>query len=218
MINFIFLLLFVLITGLNIVLVGLKKIRIRRYLNPLIIPMLILYYLFSVPLDKVHWLVVFALICCLIGNFFFMSYKKEEMFLNGIIVLLIGNFFYIISFAQSFVNFSGFLPWKLLLLFPGIFIILCTYFRIRGEMQLMQMAMFIYIAVVTIMYCCSVFRLPASGGLNYWFVWIGATLFMLSSAIIAFDTFAEKIPSTGVFILSTFYLAQFFITQGIIFS
>ena len=218
MINFIFLLLFVLITGLNIVLVGLKKIRICLYINPCIIPMSILYYIFSIPIDKVHWLVVFALICCLAGNFFFMSYKREEMFLNGIIVLLIGNFFYIISFTQSFVNFSGFLPWKLLLLFPGIFIILCTYFRIRGEMQLMQMAMFIYITVVTIMYCCSVFRLPASGGLDYWFVWIGATLFMLSSAIIAYDTFAVKIPSTGVFILSTFYLAQFFITQGIIFS
>jgi uncharacterized membrane protein YhhN len=85
-------------------------------------------------------------------------------------------------------------------------------------MQLMQMAMFIYISVMTIMYCCSVFRVPASGGLDYWLVWIGTTLFMLSSAIIAIDTFAKEIPSTGIYILSTFYLAQFFIVLGIIFS
>jgi uncharacterized membrane protein YhhN len=82
----------------------------------------------------------------------------------------------------------------------------------------MQMAMFIYITVVTIMYCCAVFRLPASVSSGFWCVWIGATLFMLSTAIIAIDTFAKRIPSTGVYILSTFYLAQFFITQGIIFS
>jgi len=218
MINIIFLSLFFTITGLNIILVALKKFRIRRILNPLIIPMLILYYIFSVPFKDFHWLVILGLICCLIGNYFFMSYQDEEMFLNGIIVLLIGNFFYIISFTQTFVNISGLLLWKFFLLIPGLLIILYSYSQIKGEMEIMQMAMFIYIAIMTIMYCCAVFRMPASGGLDYWFVWIGATLFMLSSAIIAIDTFSTEIPSTGVYILSTFYLAQFFIVQGIIFS
>ncbi len=208
--------LFFMLMGFNIFLVALKKFNIRRYLNPFVIPLLIFYYLFSVPIASIDWLLIMGLICCLMGNFFFMSHENEEMFLNGLIVLLIGNFFYIITFTRSFVNFSGFLLWKFFLLIPGLVIILYTYYRIKGEMQLMQMAMFIYIAVITMMYCCAVFRLPASGGWDYWLVWIGSTLFMLSSAIIAIDTFDEKIAFTGIYILSTFYLAQFFLIQGVI--
>jgi len=216
MIQFIFLIFFLFFTGFHILIVALKKSK----LEPIIVfifPFLILYYLFGVPLSKVDWLIVFGLICGLIANLFFVSHENESMFLNGLIVRLVGNFFYILSFTQSFINFSGFHLWKLFLLIPGVVIILFTYIRIKGEMQLMQLAILIYMGVMMVMYVCSVLRLPSSQGLDYWLVWIGTTIYMISSGIIAIDTLDQKIPFTGVYILSTYFLALFLIIQGYIF-
>jgi hypothetical protein len=216
MIQFLFFVLFWVFTGIYILIVALKKSKLEPIII-IIFPLLILYYLFGVPLSKVDWLIVFGLVCGLIANLFFMSYENESMFLNGLIIRLIENFFYILSFTQSFMNFSGFQLWKLLLLIPGIIIIVFTYLRIKGEMQLMKMAIFIYMGVLSVMYVCSVLRLPASEGLDYWFVWIGTTIYMISAAIIAIDTLDQKIPSTGVFILSTYFIAIYLIVQGYIF-
>lgn len=214
--NIIFFVLFWLFTGLHILVVALKKSKLEPIIV-IIFPILIFYYIFSIPLAMVDWLIVFGLICGLIANVFFISHENESMFLNGLIVRLVGNFFYILSFTQSFVDFTGFHLWKLFLLIPGIIVIIFTYFRIKGEGQLMQLAVFIYMGVVTVMYVCSVLRLPASEGLDYWLVWIGTTVYMISSVIIAIDTLDEKIPFTGVYILSTYFIALFLVVQGYIF-
>ncbi len=216
MIQFIFLIFFLFFTSLHIIIIALKKSKLEPIIV-VIFPFLILYYLFGAPLSEVDWLIVFGLICGLLANLFFVSHENESMFLNGIIVRLVGNFFYILSFTQSFINFSGFHLWKLFLLIPGVIIILFTYIRIKGEMQLMQLAMIIYMGVIMVMYVCSVLRLPSSAGLDYWLVWIGTTIYMISSGIIAIDTLDEKIPFTGVYILSTYFLALFLIVQGYIF-
>lgn len=212
--NLVFILLYFLFDLLNIFVIIIKKQRVQYIFKPLLIPLLIMYYIFSVPLIDVSWFIVAGLTCGLIGNIFFMHLEDEEMFYHGLLVHSIGYVFYVIAFLGYFLNFSNFQVWKLLLFAPGLFIVLYTFYRIKGDYNTTKFVMIIYIIVVLIMHFFSIFRLPASNGGDFWLLWIGTFLLLFTSSIIALNKFKKEFPYAEALILGVYYIAQFFIIQG----
>jgi len=212
--NIIFLSLYFIFALLNILVIIIEKQRLQYIFKPLLIPLLIMYYIFHIPLIDVNWFIVAGLTCGLIGNVFFMHLEDDEMFYHGLLVHGIGYVFYVIAFLGYFINFSNFQLWKLLLFAPGVLIVLYTFYRIKGGYELTKIVMFIYISVVLIMHFFSIFRLPASNGGDFWLLWIGTFLLLLTSGLIALNKFTKEVPYAEALILGIFYFAQFFIIQG----
>ena len=56
--------------------------------------------------------------------------------------------------------------------------------------------------------------MAALGGVNHWFVVVGACLFIASDSIIAVNRFVASVPNASFLIMSTYYPAQLLITAG----
>jgi hypothetical protein len=75
-----------------------------------------------------------------------------------------------------------------------------------------------YLGVIFLMNFFAILRFPSSLGLSFFMVWIGSLIFQVYYGIILIDVFDQKIPHTGLFVLITYIIAQFLITQGDIFG
>ncbi|TXT60692.1 MAG: membrane protein of unknown function [Promethearchaeota archaeon] len=214
--NFLFLSLYFIFALLTILVVLIGRQRIQYIFKPLLIPLLIMYYIFNVPLLEVNWFIVAGLTCGLVGNVFFMHLEEDEMFYHGVLAHILGYGFYIFAFFGYFVEFPGFHLWKLLLFLPGLLIVVFILYQIRGDYEIVKLAMIGYILGVFIMYIFSIFFLPTSQGGDFWLLWLGTILLLLSSIIIAINKFRKDIPHTEALFLGIYYLAQFFIIEAII--
>ncbi|MFO7797586.1 MAG: lysoplasmalogenase [Promethearchaeati archaeon] len=214
--NLLFLVLYFIFAGLSIVVILIKQEKMQYIFKPLLIPLLIMYYIFNIPIENVDWFIVAGMTCGLVGNIFFMHIKEKEMFLNGLIVHSVGHGFYVFSFFFYIINFSSFRLWKLFLMAPSIIIVLITYYKIKNDYTSIKIAMISYIAIVLMMNLFSIFRLPASEGGDFWLLWVGTSFLLISSILIALNEFYEMIPFSEATRLGIYFLAQFFIVQGVL--
>jgi len=214
--NLLFLILYFVFAGLNIIVIIIKKEKMQYIFKPLLIPLLIMYYIINIPIENVDWFIVAGMTCGLVGNIFFMNHQEDEMFLNGLIVHSVGYGFYVFSFFLYIINFSYFRLWKLILMAPGIIIVFVTYCKIKNNYTPLKIAMIIYIIIGLVMNLFSIFRLPASEGGDFWFLWVGSILLLLSSIVLAINKFYETILYSEAIRLGLFFLAQVFIIQGVL--
>jgi len=191
----------------------------RYATKPLLIPLIILYYIFTVSLFTINWFLIIALIFGLLGDISLMIGREGKWFMMGLGSFLIGHIFYIIVYIMimesSIVLFPA-LGW--LLLIPLVIITLFIYFRIKGKMGDLQIPTIVYMVVIFMMSFFAMLLLPKFSIIGFTFVYIGAILFIVSDGLIAIDKFDVDIPKERVFIMITYVLAQLFITQGVIFS
>jgi len=209
-----FLIIFLLITANHIIFVYKRSQKVQYYTLPSIFIALILYYFLSIPINKINFFLIIGLVCGFIANFFLIFYEEQEQWLNGIISLIIGQLSYIIAFIQEIQDFQNFVIWKLVLIIPIFIVTLIIFVRIRGKMEPFQIPVYMYLGVIFFMNIFSILRLPGSLGLSFFLVWIGSLLFQVYYGIILVDVFDQKIPHTGIYVLITFIIAQFLITQG----
>ena len=189
-----------------------------RYLCMIVLmPIILLYYFSSVPLEQINWLIIIALLWGYAGDIFLM-FDREDFFIFGLGSFLMGHIFYIIAFLLSILNIMAFPIWGLLLFIPEVILLFFALQKIKGKMDDMTIPTLVYIAVIGTMGICTILRLAQFDGLGFLFVYLGAMFFMLSDGLIAVNKFNEKIKHGEVIIKLTYGLAQFFIAQGIIFS
>jgi uncharacterized membrane protein YhhN len=214
----IFLLAFILISIIHIIFVYKRLKKFQYYSLPSIFLILILYYVSSIPIKEINFFIIIALGLGFLGNFFLIFYEEESYWLNGIISLIVGQLSYIIAFLQEIVEFESFIIWKLLLIVPVFIVTLVIYIRIHGKTEEFQIPVYMYLGVIFLMNFFAILRFPSSLGLSFFMVWIGSFIFQVYYGIILIDVFDQKIPHTGLFVLITYIIAQFLITQGDIFG
>ena len=184
----------------------------------LLMPILLIYYFSSVPLETINWLIVIGLICGYAGDIFLMFKKRDDFFIFGLGSFLLGHIFYIIGFLLSIVNIMAFPAWGIILFIPEILILAFALLKIKGKMDDMTIPTLVYVGVIGTMGICSILRLAQFDGLGFLFVYLGAIFFMVSDGLIAINKFDKEIKHGEVIIKLTYGLAQFFIARGIIFS
>lgn len=190
---------------------------LRYVTKPLLMPLVLLYYIFSLSFTAINWFLIIALVFGLLGDISLMIGREGKWFMMGLGSFLIGHIFYIITYLTLLgTDILQFPPLGWLLLIPLVVITLFFFFRIKGKMGDLKIPTISYIIVIFLMSFFAMLLLAVFPELAFSLTYIGAILFIISDGIIAVDKFDVNIPKRGVYIMLTYVLAQFFITQGII--
>jgi uncharacterized membrane protein YhhN len=80
----------------------------------------------------------------------------------------------------------------------------------------MRLPVIFYAIVLLTMLSGAINRIEKVGQKSYWLVLSGAILFVISDSAIAINKFSVHFASSGVFIMSTYIVAQYLILAGYI--
>jgi len=218
MIQYIFLIVYFIILGLHVVAEYFEHKKGRYATKPLLVSLLILYYLLSLSVTQYNWLLILALIFGYLGDIALMIGREGKWFMMGLGSFLIGHIFYIIAYFLSITDITQFPIWGFLLFIPSIGVALAFIYMIKGKMGDLQKPTLIYIIIITVMSLTAVLRFAEFQGPSFFMVWIGSLLFMIADGIIALDKFYKEIPHSRVYVMIPYGLAQFLIVQGILFA
>lgn len=222
MIQYIFLALFFIVFAIHLVSEWIENKTLRYITKPILVPMILLYYITSVIIDlgllQILWPLIVALIFGWLGDIFLMLGREGNYFMLGLGSFLIGHIFYIILYLGVILlygNLLQFPAWGWFLLIPIIIIPGFFYYRIRGKMGELAAPTVVYLVVIFLMSFFALLLLSNLNLLAFLLVYIGACLFMISDGMIAIDKFDVRIPKSRVYVMLTYGFAQFFITIGI---
>ncbi len=134
----------------------------------------------------------------------------ERWFTAGLAAFLIAQVFYILAFKPGpghHVSTGLFLPF--------IFYGLLMFFILAPRLGPLKLPVFVYIAAITIMAGFAAGRFVDLGGTRPLLAFAGATLFLVSDSVLAYDRFAKKIGPAQIIILGTYFPAQLLIALSI---
>ncbi|TFF87741.1 MAG: lysoplasmalogenase, partial [Promethearchaeota archaeon] len=188
--------------------------------KPPLVPLLILFYIFSIIPRLPNWAFILGLFFGFLGDVFLMLGREAKWFMYGLSSFLIGHIFYIITFGLSIFNILAFPWWGFLLIIPEILMVAVVLVKIKGKMGNLRIPTLVYVGVIFLMSFFAVLRLATYQIISFSFLlpWIGSLLFIISDGIIALDKFDKHIPHDRFLVMITYGLAQYLITQGIIIS
>ncbi|MHA1988623.1 MAG: lysoplasmalogenase [Promethearchaeota archaeon] len=190
--------------------------------KPILMPLLILFYIFGVietsSIDRVNWLIVVALVGGMGGDIFLMLKDEDKWFLPGMCSFLINQIFYIISFFLSITDYTAFTLWGLFLIIPALLILIFTVPRFIGKTESMKIPVLIYMAAILLMHIAALLRIADARllGLPFVLVFIGSLSFIFSDASIAVNKWAGEFKNARVIIITTYIIAQFYIVLGVL--
>jgi uncharacterized membrane protein YhhN len=221
MIEYIFLVLFFILSIIEIFGEYKDNYKIIYVFKPLLMPMLILFYIFGVieatgAVTNVNWLIIVALLGGMAGDTFLMLKNEEKWFLYGMVAFLINQIFYILSFFLSITNYATFNPWVLFLLGPTILILLFTVPRFLNKSGDMKIPVLVYMVAILLMHIAALIRLSTNQGLASILIFIGSISFIFSDSCIAVNKWAEEFTNARLIIMTTYLMAQFYITLGVL--
>lgn len=176
-------------------------------------PLLILFYFFAVPFN-IDWFIVIALLFGLGGDIFLGLRNKEKWFIFGMVSFLFNQVFYIISFFLSITDITDFPLEGLFLIIPVMLILFINLPKFINKTAEMKIPVLVYMATILLMHIAALLRLADYSGLSFILIYLGSLFFILSDSFVAMETFGEKFPRIEVVSMSTYFLAQFYITLG----
>jgi len=188
--------------------------------KPILMPLLILFYIFGVieaaSIARIDWLIVVALIGGMGGDIFLMLKNEDKWFLPGMGAFLINQIFYTISFFLSITDYTALNLWGLLLIVPALLILAFTVPGFIKNTGHLKIPVLIYMAAILLMHISALLRIadPRLQGLPYVLIYIGSLSFIFSDASIATNKWAGEFKNARLIILTTYILAQFYIVLG----
>ena len=150
--------------------------------------------------------IIIGLIFCLIGDF---SLLFEHYFTIGLISFLVGHIFFI----RSFTVVNGW-HWPLKIGIPLTFIAGILLCLIYSNLNSFFTPVLIYIIVIVIMSWQGIFLQLSSSNEVFKSVGYAVSLFMFSDGILALNKFYIHFSSAGILILSSYWLAIFFLVEA----
>lgn len=222
MIEYIFLALFFILVIVEVFAEYKDNKKIEYCTKPLLMPLLILFYIFGVvnttSITNVDWLIVIALLGGCAGDIFLMLENEDKWFLFGMGAFLINQIFYIISFFLSITDITNFDTWGYFLLGPAILILVFTVPRFIKKTEDMKIPVLVYLIAILIMHIAAILRFAEFQGLPFVLVYMGSISFIISDACIAVNKWAGEFINARLIIMTTYILAQFYITLGVLFT
>lgn len=187
------------------------------FLKPLLLPFLVfLVWGFNSFVEK-KWL-LYGLLFSWIGDLLLMFVDKSEMyFITGLISFLTAHLFYIVLFVKQKELFktTKSIPFWLATLLVGVYLIsiLNLLFPSLGALKIPVTIYSFTISILLILGFKVYFGLKNKAAL---LVLFGAFAFVLSDSLLAMNKFYHPIERAGLWIMSTYIIAQSFIVIGIL--
>lgn len=134
-----------------------------------------------------------------------------SMFLPGLVAFLAAHVCYIVLLSRD-------APWlhsrRALAVFMSIAALVFVLLDQHGLPADLRVPVAAYVLVIATMAAQAWGRAKHLGTAgSHWLAW-GSVLFMLSDTLLAVDKFVSPLPVAGLWVLTTYYLAQGFIVQG----
>lgn len=188
--------------------------------KPLIMIVLGVYYFKNAGNLGLSKTVIAAIVFSFLGDVTLMFQgEHERYFMFGLASFLIAHLCYILAYhqhtrTQQTSPLSGIQKFRFALpiVLAGTGLITVLYNHL-GDLKI---PVTIYALVLIVMSLKALLRFGHTNQRSFWFVFIGALLFMVSDSILAINKFLVVLNHEGVLIMSTYMLAQFFIVQGIL--
>ncbi|WP_413377548.1 lysoplasmalogenase [Alkalihalobacillus sp. 1P02AB] len=171
-----------------------------------LLPMLliIVYALFYYKKTGKHLAILVGLSVCMIADGVIIF-----SFIGGLVVFLIGHLFYLSAFLKVS---SGEMKNKLIIIPFILYMGAMGYFLLSAILNSGEVGMVVPV----------VFYILVIGAMGISAVWtrnvyatIGSLLFIISDSVLAWNLFVESIPYSHVWIMTTYYGAQYFIATSI---
>ncbi len=178
----------------------------NRLTKPLLIPLLILFYVLSA--QPANGWVVGALVLAFLGDVFLLG-QKEIFFKGGLSAFLLGNICYSVAFWQG----SGGLtqPFLLWLLVPyavvGVLLMRWLWRYLGGQ----KIPVLLYLLVIFLMSWTSWFSLVEASRLTAVTGVVGSLLFIVSDVLLTFKLFVKPQKNVQALVMLLYGLAQVFL-------
>mgnify|MGYP003334667773 CR=1 FL=1 len=195
------------------ILIGKEDLRI--FTKPLIIPLLGLTYYFSLDKKPSMWkdAVLLALLFSWFGDILL---QKESMFVPGLICFLTAHIFYIYFFVRTSSKNTSYFKLRPVMLIAVLAYLIEFMYLLWPSLGAMKLPVLIYGITISTMLSAAIWQYQKLDDRTSLFLIIGATLFVTSDSILAINKFSSPFESAGVFIMTTYILAQLFIVLGAI--
>jgi uncharacterized membrane protein YhhN len=191
---------------------------IAALLKALIIPLLILLFLFNSDhlKNRLHVYMLAGLIFSWAGDVILeFAVKNGDLFVPGLISFLLAHVMYIIVFVSTKGK-NSFAGSRILLLVPVLIYGIALVSFLYAGLGAMRVPVIVYAAVILTMLSAAINRREKVNKKSYWLVLIGAILFVISDSVIAVNKFCTVFPQAGTLIMATYIIAQYLIVTGYI--
>lgn len=190
--------------------------NLKFFSKPLICISLIFILYKETGLKKnIEKLVAVGLFFGCLGDIFLML--NENMFVAGLASFLIGHILYVIAFSKQ-TSAKALSKHKSYILIAGILASFSYYLYniLQPSLGPLKIPVILYIIVIAAMAFFAYTRRYQTNTLSFIICLIGALLFIFSDSILALNKFVAYLANSGLYIMSSYILAQYFITLGII--
>lgn len=185
------------------------------FIKPLIIIWLIAWFVLQLRYirNSLKKWIIFALFFSWLGDVLLMFHLEDPLFfLLGLSSFLVAHIFYIIFF--HFVRIKEMVKsrWYLLLIVALYYaIVVAILSPYLGDMKL---PVRIYAVVISFMFLLAIHMLFIKNKTTGLWMMAGAILFVVSDSLLAFNKFYQPFEMAGLFVMSTYGLAQLFLAEG----
>lgn len=187
------------------------------FTKPLLMPILLVYYLMSLPDGKKDWIIPVSLLFSMGGDVFLMIKNGgEQFFIFGLVSFLIAHILYIVYFYKEIKGKKislKIIPFALFVI--GFLVYLVPQLLSKEETKMLIGPVAIYATVIGAMAYFASLR-PAHPSKSFYYVMTGSLLFILSDSCIAINAFVMPIQHSGLIIMITYGVAQYYIIRGIL--
>jgi uncharacterized membrane protein YhhN len=155
-----------------------------------------------------QYMIIAGLLCSLVGDIFLML--PADRFIPGLLSFLVAHLFYIAAFASGGMRLSELWYAIPFLLYGSIMI-----WILSPHLGKMKLPVLVYMLVILVMAWQALSRWMETGRKESALAFCGAILFAASDSILAVNRFKGGVPSAPLYILSTYFAAQWLIALSI---
>jgi uncharacterized membrane protein YhhN len=187
-----------------------------RYLTkPLIIPTLAATYIVSLRVKKIIWkdALLWGLFFSWIGD---LLLQKEAYFVPGLASFLTAHVFYIFFFSRTVSQQTSFFKLRPVMLIAVMAYLVELLYLLWPHLGEMKIPVALYGVTISVMLSAALWQYQKLDNQTALFFVIGALMFVISDSILALNKFRSPFAQSGIFIMSTYILAQLFIVIGAI--
>ncbi|WP_413359720.1 lysoplasmalogenase [Robertmurraya sp. 2P01SA] len=205
----------------------------QRYRLPIFILLTSVFYIFIIPSDpealkilcklipmwliliyaykqiRLHqsrtlWIIWWGLFFCMLGDGLI-----SRWFILGLLAFLIGHLIYIAGFFR----FRRLSSLALIVILPlGVYGVVMGYHVLGALLEELNysLALPVFIYLLVILFMCWMAFLTR----NAWVI-VGSILFVISDSFLSWNMFVSAVPHSDIFIMTTYYAAQFLIAHSL---
>ena len=187
--------------------------------KPLLMPFLLLWYLYSSKKYQIRTSIIIALVFSFFGDTFLLFvYQNELFFLLGLGSFLVAQLSYVFAFNRD--KKRGKLPKNYIIGVSSFFFlyIATLFFNIYPNLNEFLIPVIVYTLAVGLMGITAAFRYNSVKKPSFHQVFLGAFLFIISDTFIALDKFLynSHLTFASLIIMSLYIVGQYFIVKGIL--